>query len=167
VRATPPLCVQSGSTGGYTCAGFHPDGLILATGTDQVVRVWDLKTQTNPATFEGHTAAVSSVAFSENGYYAATGAADATVKLWDLRKISCVQTLSVSGPVSAVSFDFSGQFLAVASDGLGLYETKGLASLHELAAGGSGAYSGVGFGASASFVAGATTAGVVQLFGPA
>ena len=33
------------ASAGYTCAGFHPDGLILATGTPSgVVRVWDVKT---------------------------------------------------------------------------------------------------------------------------
>jgi pre-mRNA-processing factor 19 len=53
---------------GFNCTAFHPDGLILGTGTlDNLIRIWDMKTQQNVASFEGHTDVVNSISFSENG----------------------------------------------------------------------------------------------------
>ncbi len=96
---------------------IHPDGLILATGgTDHVVRIWDIKQQSNVLSFESHTGNVTGVAFSENGYYMASASTDGTVRLWDLRarKDWNIHTITIEGGAHAVSFDHSGTYLAVA-----------------------------------------------------
>jgi len=148
----------------YTCAAFHPDGLILGTGTASVVRIWDVKSQANVANFESHTAAVTSLAFSENGYYLATGSVDTTVKVWDLRKLKNIHTIAEDGatPITSVAFDFSGQFLAVGGAGVRVYESKGWGTVARFEA---GDVTGVGFGKAASMVAAGTSEGVVKVFG--
>ena len=96
----------------YTCGGFHPDGLILGTGAaDSSVKIWDVKTSKVAAKVEGHVGAVTSMSFSENGYYLATCAQDG-VKLWDLRKLKNFKSVEAAG-VRCVGFDRSGHYLAV------------------------------------------------------
>jgi len=96
-----------------TCAMFHPDGLILATGTeDSLIRIWELKTQKNVATFQGHSSAINDLRFSENGYYLAT-AADNVLKLWDLRGPKNVNSLKLNLPIRRLCYDYSGKYLSV------------------------------------------------------
>ena len=47
------------------------------------------------ANFEGHSGPISAMSFSENGYYLATAAEDACVKLWDLRKLKNFKTIQL------------------------------------------------------------------------
>jgi len=107
--------------GGLSSIALHPDGLILGTGTtDSFVRIWDVKLQDNVASFEGHTGKIVDITFSENGFYLATAAED-SIKLWDLRKLTNFFTIPIEGSISAVSFDFSGNYLAVAGSQISIY----------------------------------------------
>jgi len=137
-----------------TCLMLHPDGLILATGTEgNLVRIWDLKSQKTVATFRGHKDILTSLAFSENGYYLSTAARDNLIKLWDLRGPKNVHTLKLDSKVVALDYDYSGKYLAAATgnevrifSGKSLEHVKTLADHAEVV-------TGVKFGNDAQFLA--------------
>lgn len=118
---------EASVTKGYSCIKFHPDGLILGTGTvDSLIRIWDIKTQNNVASFEGHRGTITALAFSENGYYLATAAEDSAVRLWDLRKLENFKTINLDEgkKVTSLDFDYSGQYLAVGGSDARVYASK-------------------------------------------
>ncbi|OVA02324.1 WD40 repeat [Macleaya cordata] len=116
---------------GYTSAAFHPDGLILGTGTlEALVRIWDVKSQSNVAKFDGHVGPVTAISFSENGYFLATAAHDG-VKLWDLRKLRNFRTFTPydsNTPTNSVDFDHSGSYLAIAGSDIRVYQVANVKS---------------------------------------
>jgi pre-mRNA-processing factor 19 len=121
----------------FTCGAFHPDGLIWGGGTSGgsgwgrpggtgVVQVWDVKTQKKAAEMacsEG-PGGVLALSFSENGYYLAT-ATQGEAKVWDLRKLKCIQTLHpMVGDQIGVAFDHSGAYLGVCGSHVHVYGVK-------------------------------------------
>ncbi|AEE27707.1 MOS4-associated complex 3A [Arabidopsis thaliana] len=105
----------------YTAAAFHPDGLILGTGTAQsIVKIWDVKSQANVAKFGGHNGEITSISFSENGYFLATAALDG-VRLWDLRKLKNFRTFDFPD-ANSVEFDHSGSYLGIAASDIRVFQ---------------------------------------------
>mmetsp|Transcript_35045 Transcript_35045/g.82542 ORF Transcript_35045/g.82542 Transcript_35045/m.82542 type:complete len:508 (+) Transcript_35045:106-1629(+) len=161
-------------TAGYSAASFHPDGLILGTGTtDNMCRVWDVKTQQNVVSFGAHVGAVTSLSFSENGYYLSTTGSDG-FKVWDLRKVAKQGAQAV--PVKSFTplndeaneavFDFSGQYLALAGGKVvQVYHTKTWAEVLNLGSAHTASVTGVRFGADAKFLASASKDRTLKFFG--
>ncbi|XP_033105844.1 WD repeat, SAM and U-box domain-containing protein 1-like [Anneissia japonica] len=114
-----------------TFGSAHPDfdfsksGMcyfLLATCGDNLVKLWDLETSPACCTklrceLKGHTANVTSVAFSADGLLLASGAFDKTVIIWNPLTSEKIQILEGhSRYVTSVAFSPDGNYLASGSN---------------------------------------------------
>ncbi|RUS13758.1 WD40-repeat-containing domain protein [Endogone sp. FLAS-F59071] len=153
---------------GYSSVQFHPDGMILGTGTDAVVRIWDVRAQQNIATFPGHTGKVGALAFSENGYMLATASQDNLVKLWDLRNLVNTKTLTLADDykVHTLDFDYHAQYLAVGGTDVRIFKAKQWTELVKLEDN-SGEIMGVKWGDMAGYLVTGGLDRTLRFYGPA
>ena len=100
----------------------HQVQLLAAGSNDKIVRLWDLQQPSDKPLrqFEGHQDGVSSVAFSPDGRWLASGSwmNDANVRLWYLDQ-SDPEPIIFKGhhdSVTSVKFSPDGKILASASD---------------------------------------------------
>ncbi|NEO57463.1 MAG: protein kinase [Okeania sp. SIO3B5] len=101
---------------------FSIDGQTLVSGgEDNSIKVWTLKTGSEPRTLGGwmfsHSGWVQEIAFSSDGQTLVSGSNDGTVKVWNLGTGKLVRTLGGWlgqdwGPVQAIAISQDGQILA-------------------------------------------------------
>jgi WD40 repeat protein/serine/threonine protein kinase len=65
------------------CIAASPDGKILATGSDEILRLWNLDSGEAPIARLGHDLPLHSIAFSPDGSRIVTSSSDNTLRLWD------------------------------------------------------------------------------------
>ena len=98
---------------------FHPtDNRLLATSADSTLYL--LRTDTGTSTRSpliGHHKFISSIAFSQDGRYLASGALDSTVVIWDAINYRQIKTLSgIHSKINDVTFNPIGNSVAIACE---------------------------------------------------
>jgi WD40 repeat protein len=71
------------------CLAISPDHRYVAFGSfgDEATHVWELASESERVTLEGHRGVVSGLGFSFGGRYLAAGSEDGTILLWDLHRL--------------------------------------------------------------------------------
>src|SRR5207248_4243773 len=95
------------------CVAFRPDGKVLATVADQVVKLWDVDTGKERSSFRGHTNAITGLVFSPDGKNLVTASYDQTLILWDAATGKPERTLKGHRvALTAVAFSPDGKMIA-------------------------------------------------------
>ncbi|MBK8178815.1 MAG: hypothetical protein IPK67_07970 [Planctomycetes bacterium] len=98
---------------------YLPDGARLATvGADLTLRLWERASGKLLSEYAGHTRSVQSVAAHPGGKLLFTGAADGSVRTWDLRPLEPARSIW-RGPSTSYSLALSPDGLARRDHGLG------------------------------------------------
>lgn len=76
-----------GHTRKITTVNFHPtaEGILLTTGADLVVRVWDLNNAREALTLSGHNELIAGIAVGYQGDTVATACRDKQLRIFDMR----------------------------------------------------------------------------------
>lgn len=104
-----------------SCVTIHPDGLMVATGsTSGEINLWDLRSQTEAASLNGHKHAITNLEFSEKAIHlASTAEKENVVQLWNLKKTHKPPTSFIheqGSTVRSVTFDPYGAYIVSAAD---------------------------------------------------
>ena len=92
---------------------YSPDGKLIAVAGGIGVWLCKAKDLTEICLLEGHTGVVTSVSFSPEGKFLASGSYDKTIRLWDVEGRKEVAVLRGHNDiVTSVSFHPDGKFLA-------------------------------------------------------
>lgn len=104
---------------------YNRDGdLLFSVAKDKVVCAWYTSNGERLGTYSGHQGAVWTCDPSPNGVLLATGAADNTIKLWNIQSGECVKTWENPTAIKRVQFSEDGsRLLAVTEKRMGYLGT--------------------------------------------
>lgn len=90
-----------------TCVRFSPnvdEPVIVSSGRDHTVKVWDMNTFDLKHNLVGHKSYVNAVTVSPDGSLCASGGKDGLAMLWDLNEGKKLSSLDAKGEIHALCF---------------------------------------------------------------
>lgn len=89
----------------HRVAFIHKDPQIVSFSDDKTVKVWDIPTENNLHTFEGHTDYIrAGIVSPDVPNIILSGGYDNIVKMWDTRTNKEVMTMDHKGPIESLLF---------------------------------------------------------------
>ena len=86
------LLICSGHTDKVWSVVFHPQGHLLASGSDdQTIKLWDTRTGECIRTLKDHIGFVRSLVFAPDGKFLFSGSADRSIRQWNINTGQCIQ----------------------------------------------------------------------------
>ena len=119
---------------------FAPDGKsLLTSGTDRMIREWNLADGSLSRTFEGHSDTVYGIAVSPDGSLLLSGGKEHETRLWDMRIGELIQVFKPgTSIVRRARFSPDGRFfLASSGDGVARIRDTKTRQLRAVLSGGS------------------------------
>ncbi|KAA3664611.1 MAG: hypothetical protein DWQ04_04820 [Chloroflexi bacterium] len=110
-------CAFMETFGIITTIAFHPQGMLLAAGTESgEIRLWRLTDGKQLPPLKGHYKAVHSITFSPDGGILASSGGDFQIRLWDSKSWQNLKTLQGhTESVWTIKFSPDGKLLASGS----------------------------------------------------
>ncbi len=112
-RVDGPAAAQA--AGALPAGSASPDGALVATADDSLLRVWDARGARPPRVLGGHTGDVLSAAFARDGRHLVSAGGDATAIVWDLATGDTVVLRGHTDVVWRAVFSPDGRRVATAS----------------------------------------------------
>ena len=102
-----------GTLGSVLDVRFTPDDqFMVAAGADGALRMWNVESGRSKHTLTGHKDKVHSVSFaSSDSKRCVSGGQDRTIRIWDLVKGYCIQTIACGSTCFGVAMSQNGSFI--------------------------------------------------------
>merc|ERR1711890_141579 len=110
--------LEDGHSDWVSCVRFSPNNnnpIIVSSGWDKMVKVWNLTNCKLKTNHYGHQAYLNTVAVSPDGSLCASGGKDCKAMLWDLNDSRHLYTLDHPDPINALSFSPNRYWLCAAT----------------------------------------------------